>query len=404
MSAGDPLFSVVRWLFVIFLPVFLLVGCEAAEEEAPETPRVVLTPISFDDLPGFAEDGLAAALPALVRSCRRFARLGEEREVGPGGLGGRVADWRQPCRRIENLADGDDDGLRSTLEEMFVALSVHYGPTADGLFTGYYEAEMRGSRQPLEPPAVPLYVVPSDLVAVDLGLFDSSLAKKRVLGRVEGQALVPYYDREQIDANGVLSEKGLELIWVHDPVDAFFLHIQGSGRVELDDGEKLRVGYAGSNGLPFTGIGRFMIDEGIIPPDKASAQEIRAWLKANPERAREIMNRNARYIFFRPIDGEGPVGALGVALTPGRSLAVDPAFMPLGAPMFLDTTWPGTDRPLRRLVVAQDTGSAIKGPVRGDLYWGSGEAALDQAGRMKEKGRYFLLLPKNVAESLSPVS
>ncbi|MDX1402466.1 MAG: MltA domain-containing protein, partial [Kiloniellales bacterium] len=171
-------------------------------------------------------------------------------------------------------------------------------------------------------------------------------------------------------------------------------------RVKLPDGSYVRVGFAGSNGRPFTAIGRYLLDEGLVSGEEASAQGIRAWLKANPEKAREVMNLNARYIFFREIDGDGPIGAFSVPLTAGRSLAVDPAFLPLGVPLFLDTTWPVRNDPLRRLVVAQDTGSAIKGPVRGDLFWGFGEEALEVAGRMKQRGRYYLLLPRAVGERL----
>ena len=202
---------------------------------------------------------------------------------------------------------------------------------------------------------------------------------------------------EEIDA-GALAGRGLELLWAADPVDAFFLHVQGSGRVIFPDGRVQRVGFAGSNGHSFYAIGRALIEEGIVSREESSMQKIRDWLRANPDKAREVMQRNARYIFFRTIDGDGPIGAQGVPLTPGRSLAVDSSLLPLGVPLWLDTTWPATDKPLRRLMVAQDVGSAIKGAVRGDFFWGSGEPALEQAGRMKQTGRYYLLLPKPVAE------
>ena len=404
MANGRSLLAMIRCAALSFVLSLILTGCEVADKEVPEAPRVVLTPVTFEEVPGFPGDDPSEVLPAFVESCRRMEAFADDRELGPGGLGGRAADWREPCQRFESLDPGDSDSLQNAVRELFVPVAVSNGGDAAGLITGYYEAELTGSLQPLPPPAVPLYTLPPDLVTVDLGRFDPTLTRKRILGRVADGALVPYYGRSEIDVQGVLAERDLELIWVHDPVDAFFLHIQGSGRVVLDNGQDVRVGYAGSNGLPFTAIGRVMIDEGIVSPDQASAQGIRAWLRANPGRARDIMDRNARYIFFRQIDGEGPIGAFGVALTPGRSLAVDPAFIPLGVPLFLDTTWPGTERPLRRLVVAQDTGSAIKGPVRGDLFWGYGESALEYAGRMKQTVRYFLLLPKNVVRSMSPVS
>ncbi len=373
---------------------------------APEPPKkgVLFSPVGWQSLPAVLEDSLAEALPALVRSCDKFAALPADRPIGPEGLGGSAGEWAPACARIAALAPGDETSLRAVLETEFTAFLVSEDGRTEGLFTGYYEAELTGSRNKPAVPATPLYGLPDDLVRVDLGLFGDTFGKKKVLGRVDGRRLVPYYDREQIDGEGVLAGRGLELLWAHDPVEAFFLHVQGSGRVKLDDGSVVRVGFAGSNGLPFTGIGRLMLDEGIIPPSEASAQGIKAWLRAHPSQAEEILFRNDRYIFFRVIEGDGPIGSQGVALTPGRSLAIDPAFIPLGAPLFLETTWPGSERPLRRLVVAQDTGSAIKGPVRGDLFWGYGAPALEQAGRMKQSGRYYLLLPKAVGGRLVPSS
>ncbi len=373
---------------------------------APEPPEkgVLFSPVGWQSLPAVLEDSLAEALPALVRSCDKFAALPADRPIGPEGLGGSAGEWAPACARIAALAPGDETSLRAVLETEFTAFLVSEDGRTEGLFTGYYEAELTGSRNKPAVPATPLYGLPDDLVRVDLGLFGDTFGKKKVLGRVDGRRLVPYYDREQIDGEGVLAGRGLELLWAHDPVEAFFLHVQGSGRVKLDDGSVVRVGFAGSNGLPFTGIGRLMLDEGIIPPSEASAQGIKAWLRAHPSQAEEILFHNDRYIFFRVIEGDGPIGSQGVALTPGRSLAIDPAFIPLGAPLFLETTWPGSERPLRRLVVAQDTGSAIKGPVRGDLFWGYGAPALEQAGRMKQSGRYYLLLPKEVGGRLVPSS
>jgi membrane-bound lytic murein transglycosylase A len=231
---------------------------------------------------------------------------------------------------------------------------------------------------------------------VNLGRFRADLQGERIVGRVAEGELVPYYSRAEIDG-GALDGRNLELLWATDPVDVFFLHVQGSGRVRLPDGAARRIGFAATNGLDFYAIGRALLDEGQISREQASMQAIRDWLRAHPDRAAEVMQRNARYVFFRWIEGDGPIGSQGVALTPGRSLAVDPAFLPLGVPVFLDTTWPGSDRPLRRLMVAQDTGGAIKGPIRGDVFWGAGEAALAQAGRMKQDGRLYLLLPKAVA-------
>ena len=384
----------------------VLAGCErTTSEPAPEplAPEISFRQISFSELPGWQDDEVAAALPALRRSCRRLVGLDDERSLGPDGLAGRVADWRAPCADLYTLSDADHAAARDRLEAHFVPFAIDAPASPDGLFTGYYEAELKGARQPDARYRWPLYGKPKDMVTVDLGQFRADLEGERLVGRVEGDKLVPYHARAEIDGGG-LDGQAEPLLWVDDPVDAFVLHIQGSGRVLLPDGAVQRVGFAASNGHPFTAVGRVLIEEDRLPAAGASMQAIRAWMRENPDEGRELMQRNARYIFFRAIDGEGPIGAQGVALTPGRSLAVDPAYLPLGAPIWLDTSWPGSDKPLRRLMVSQDTGSAIKGPLRGDFYWGSGEQALAWAGRMKQAGRPYLLLPRAVAERRGPTS
>ncbi len=390
-----------RWraALSVFIVAFVA-GCEKAPKQpepvkAPEP--LVLIETSYAELPDWRADNLSLALPALRRSCGRLLGQPDNRPVGPDSLAGTVGDWRRPCIALVAAVNGDGAMLRATLEAEFTPFQVVGSGTTEGLFTGYYEAELRGALRAGGDYRWPLFGLPTDLVSVDLGQFRADLNGERIYGRVLDRRLVPYFNRAEIDS-GVLAERGLELLWVDDPVDAFFLHIQGSGRVKLPDGSTMRVGFAGSNGLPFYPIGRALIDEGKVSRDRASMQEIRKWLRGNPQKAAAMMRRNTRYIFFREIDGEGPIGAQGVALTPGRSLAVDPAFMPLGAPIWLDTTWPASDRPLRRLMVAQDTGSAIKGAVRGDFFWGTGEPALAEAGRMRQRGAYYLLLPNAVAE------
>jgi len=383
-------------LWVLAVAAVALGACEREPAvEAPE--RLALTPVAFDEIPGWGEDRLSEALPALARSCARLAGQPEARAVGPGGLAGRVGDWRPVCAALSGVAAGDDAGARAALTDLFVAFKASDNDRETGVLTGYYEAELKGALFPGGAYRAPVYGKPADLVSVDLGRFRADLKGRRIVGRVEDGRLVPYHTRPQID-DGALGAGGLELMWADDPVDVFFLHVQGSGKVRLPDGSERRIGFAASNGRDFYAIGRALIEDGKIPRGQASMQGIRAWLRAHPQQAEEIMRRNARYIFFRWIEGEGPIGAQGVALTPGRSLAVDPAFLPLGVPLFLDTTWPATTKPLRRLVVAQDVGGAIKGPLRGDFYWGSGEAALQEAGRMKQKVRLYLLLPKAVAE------
>ena len=365
------------------------------EETAP--PQLVLTPASFSDLPGWREDSTSAALPALRRSCERFDSLPDDRAIGPDGLAGTAADWRAPCQALELVLPDSDTSLRAWMETWFRPYLASDNGEESGLFTGYYEAELDGAFERRGPYQTPLYRAPEDLVKVDPAEMDSDWPEGVTAARRIGGELEPYPARAAIEA-GALDGRDLELLWVDDPVDAFFLHVQGSGRVSLPDGSAVRVGFAGANGHPFYAVGRALIDEGVLTRENVTAQAVRDWLKAHPEEGAEVMRRNDRYIFFRLIEGDGPIGAAGVPLTPGRSLAVDPAFLAYGLPLWLDTTWPGTGDPLRRLMVAQDTGSAIKGPVRGDFFWGYGEPALEQAGRMKQPGRYFLLLPESVAQ------
>ncbi|MEX0921380.1 MAG: MltA domain-containing protein [Rhodovibrionaceae bacterium] len=390
----------------IGIAALLLLGaavaaCEMVSAPPPEPParqaELLLTPARFADLPGWRDDAVSAALPALQQSCARFERLPDEREVGPGALAGTAADWRAPCQALEMVLPGNDSALRGYLESWFRPYLASNGGETQGLFTGYYETELRGSMTRGGPYQTPLYRAPEDLVKVDPAAMPADWPAEVAAARQGEGGLQPYPVRAEIE-EGALAGRNLELIWIDDPVDVFFLHVQGSGRVTLPDGSAVRVGFAGSNGHPFYAIGRALIDEGVLTRENVTAQAVRDWLRAHPEDGKALMRRNERYIFFRLIEGAGPIGAAGVPLTAGRSLAVDPAFLAYGLPLWLDTTWPGTDDPLRRLMVAQDTGSAIKGPVRGDFYWGSGEPALEQAGRMKQPGRYFLLLPKSVAE------
>lgn len=246
---------------------------------------------------------------------------------------------------------------------------------------------------------MPLLAPPAGLTTVKLGLFDPKLAGRTLTGRVKSGQLLPLPARAEIE-RGALGGEGLEILWLADRVDAFFLHIQGSGRVVMETGDVVRVGYAGRNGKPYTAVGRVLIEDGSVRREDMSMQTIRDWIAKNPDRGRELMEQNASYIFFRTLDGRNPIGASGVELTPGRSLAVDTRHVPFGVPVWLESTEPGAGpskggRPLHRLLVAQDTGAAIRGPVRGDFFWGFGADAARKAGQMKEAGRYFLLLPRD---------
>ena len=364
----------------------------ACGDDEPSGGTVSWTPTGFSDLPGWTDDRHGEAAAALRKSCDVLTSRPDARSLGADGLAGTVADWRPIC---EALAALDADDARAFFERWFVP----YRADSDGLFTGYYEPTLAASSERTETYATPLHARPDDLVSVNLGEFREALAGERIAGRIVDGRLRPYESRRRIAAGG-LDGRGLEIAWVADPVDAFFLHIQGSGRLALDDGSIVRVGYDGQNGHPYTAIGRVLVDEGELAREAVSMQSIRAWLAANPEEARRVMNTNASYVFFRRLAGDGPIGSQGVALTPQRSLAVDRRFVPLSVPVWVDVPVPAADgrgtTTFRRLMIAQDTGGAIRGPVRGDVFWGAGEAAAEVAGRMNSRGRYYLLLPRSL--------
>ena len=344
-------------------------------------PRLRLSAIGFAALDGWAADPLAAALPAFRKSCAKFLAKSDEAPLDPWPAAadyGRVADWRPACAAAQALSPDDNAAARQFFESRFLPVRVldRYRAAADeewGLVTGYFEIGLEGSRRRHGRYRTPIYRLPAD------------------------PALASRYSRAEIEA-GALAGRGLELLWVDDPIGAFFLQIQGSGEVRLDDGKTVRVGYAGQNGKPYVAVGRRLLERGIIRRDELSMQRIRDWMAKHPQAGAALRREDPSYVFFRIVEGAGPIGAEGVALTARRSLAVDRSQIPLGAPLWLDARERfGAQEPLRRLVVAQDTGGAIKGPVRGDLFWGTGDKAGERAGRMNARGRYFLLLPRAVA-------
>ncbi|HEX2252274.1 MAG TPA: MltA domain-containing protein [Thermoanaerobaculia bacterium] len=381
---------------------------EPAElSQAPPQPRLELTPADFAELPGWGEDDPGPALAAFRRSCEAFGRLPGDRPIGlrADGYGGTAADWRPVCEAAEAVDEDDAAAVRAFFASRFRPLAVANHADPVGLFTGYYEPTLHGSRRRGGRYQVPVYARPPELVMVDLGDFRSGLRGNRLAGRVRDGRLEPYHDRTAIE-EGALAGRGLEIVWVDDPVDAFFLEIQGSGVVVMDDGSRLRLGYEAQNGWPYYAIGRELIARGSVPREEMSMQAIRDWLEANPEAAVDMMRTNPSFVFFRRLSTSGAVGAQGVVLTPGRSLAVDREFHPLGVPMWLAAEAPSAapgepDRPFRRLLVAQDTGGAIRDPVRGDVFWGPGDEAAEIAGRMKHQGRLWVLLPNELAAGLA---
>ncbi|MEA2599402.1 MAG: rane-bound lytic murein transglycosylase [Acidobacteriota bacterium] len=370
-------------------------------EAYPGGDRMVLEPMAFSDLPGWGTDALEEAVPVFLRSCRIFAAQADGAALGGDGIAGTAGDWKPACAAAAKLPAGDRAAARRFFETTFQPWAVRNHRNPIGLFTGYYEPLLHGSRKRHGRFTVPIYARPPELVMVDLGRFRDTLKGQRIAGEVVKGDLVPYPDRHAIDA-GALAGRKLEIAWVDDPVGVFFLQVQGSGRVRLEDGKELRVGYAAQNGHPYTSVGRELIARGALDAKDVSLQTIRAWLEAHPDQARGVMERNASYVFFQTVQGDNPLGAQGIPLTPGRSLAVDLTRHALGVPVWLVAGAPSPrpgepDRKLHRLVVAQDTGGAIRGPVRGDVFWGFGPNAEAVAGRMKHRGKMWLLLPKGIS-------
>ncbi|MEO8486300.1 MAG: murein transglycosylase A [Betaproteobacteria bacterium] len=361
-------------------------------------PAAAALPASFtaepwSALPGWQDDRLHEAWPAWLVSCRALLAREAVRET-----------WRAPCEAATNVDARDAGAVRRYFEAQFTPWSVAFpdGRTT-GLVTGYYEPLLLGSREMTRTFAAPIYAAPDDLLTVDLVSLFPELKDRRVRARVEGKRVVPYWTRAEI-ARGAVALQDKVLAYVADPLDAAFLQIQGSGRVELPDGSVMRVGYADQNGHPFRFIGRALIERGELTRDTASMQAIKAWARRNPDKLEELLDENPSYVFFRavppPLPGtidasiDGPFGSLGVPLLGGRAIAVDARAIPLGAPVFLATTWPLSDRKLERLTLAQDTGGAIRGAVRADFFWGFGDEAGREAGRMRQDGSLWLLWPQ----------
>jgi membrane-bound lytic murein transglycosylase A len=352
---------------------------------------------SFERLPGWDADHQEEAIAPLQKSCARINRKDPADDFGAGGFAGSAEQWQDVCRKLSVYLLPAKGEARKFFQDNFTPYEVWGEKGREGLFTGYYEPTLHGSRKKHGAYKIPLYSRPNDLIEVDLGDFKSALKGETIRGRVQGQKLTPYYSRAEIE-KGRLKGRRHEIVWVNNAVDAFFLHIQGSGRIIVDGKKVLRVGYAAENGHPYTAIGRELIRRGVLTKENVSMPAIRDWLEKHPAEAAGVMELNASYIFFRKAkDDGGPLGAEGIPLTPRRSMAVDRKKIPYGVPLWLDAGDPdGKDR-LQRLMIAQDTGGAITGAVRGDFFWGAGLEAAHKAGLMKSRGHSWLLLPKSIA-------
>ncbi|WP_033070297.1 murein transglycosylase A [Thalassospira australica] len=371
------------------------------EAEAEAEDKLTLRAVTYAELDGWQSDDMRPAIRAFARSCKAMLRRDDERAVGPDDRMGTIGQWREVCETAVSIdvANLRKEDARTFFESGFRPYLSGNGDRPEGLFTGYYEPELQGQLTKGGAFQTPLYLKPDDMVSIDLGDFREELKGTKLVGRLSGKTVKPYFDRAAIDG-GALSGRDLELVWVDDAVDAFFLQIQGSGRVVLPDDSVLRVGYAATNGHPYFAIGRELIARGILTRETVSLQSIQKWLQDNPDEADGVMNTNASYVFFQPLtvdpnDPEaGPLGSQGVPLEPGRSLAVDRRFHAMGVPVWVETRDPlNADRAFRRLMIAQDTGGAIRGPVRGDIFFGPGDDAALFAGHMNRQGQKYVLLP-----------
>ncbi|HEY4115912.1 MAG TPA: murein transglycosylase A [Rhizomicrobium sp.] len=396
------------------LVVFLLIVVAAGAFFLWRTYRPQVTPattatlhaVRFADLPGWKDSDARAALSAFRRSCSVLKNKPQNSAMGENGYAGIVGDWQSACNALPTASTAA--AARQFFEQHFAPVEI----APDGgaaLFTGYYEPELDASRTQGGAYKTPIYAAPPNLVSVDLGAFRGKYAGEHLEGCLAGHKLLPCASRAQIDAHGLANAP--VLLYAKDPISVFFLHIQGSGRVKLADGTMLRIAYDGQNGRPYTAIGHTLIERGLLPREGMSMQAIRAWMKTHPALARNVMESDKSYVFFKeePIGDAalGSPGSEGVPLTPGASLAVDTRLHPLGVPVYVAATRPDADpakpdRAFDALLIAQDTGGAIRGPARGDVFWGFGPDAESIAGRMKSTGRMFVLLPKAVAAKLPP--
>lgn len=368
----------------------------------PETPARALegkfVAVNYSVLPGWQADDLAQVWKAFINNCKGLMRPVSGSLAMPARAAPRA--WQPVCAAAQQAGLGDEAGtaqVRAFLETHLQPwrLLDAAGKPAKNTVTGYYEPLIRASRKRGGQYQWPLYAPPEDLLTIDLGSVYPELAGKRIRGKLQGKRVVPYDTRAQI---AQAENQPPVIVWADDPVEAFFLQIQGSGRAQLENGDMIRLAYADHNGRPYASIGRWLADKGEMPLAQTSMQNIKAWAKRNPGRVQEMLNANTAMVFFREeriVDPQlGPKGAYSIPLVGERAVAIDTRFVPLGTPIYLATQYPASSQPLRRLMFAQDTGAAIKGAARTDYYWGFGDEAGAKAGRMKQTGEMWLLWPK----------
>jgi membrane-bound lytic murein transglycosylase A len=387
---GKPIERLGLFQLVLVVCACLVSFFAMAQNQPAGGAEARLQAISFSQLAGWGQDDLRPLWPAFLANCSTMRQ--------------RSPEWLAPCQATDQVNGADRQQIQQFFETHFTPHALTDGKGAkSATITGYYEPLLKGSRSRGGPYQFPLYGVPPDLIQVDLASVYPELRPLRLRGRLQANRLVPYPSRAEIESRNLLA--GLELAWVDDPVEAFFLQVQGSGRIQLPNGQAMRVGYAEQNGHPYRSIGRWLVDRGEMKLSEASMQGIKRWVQANPHRKDELLRQNPSMIFFKELTGmdtsAGPLGSMGLPLTAERSIAVDPRFVAMGTPVFLSTRIPSPGVPMgdsgtafNQLMLAQDTGSAILGAHRGDIFFGTGDAAGEIAGRMKANGVMTVLLPR----------
>lgn len=384
-----------KLLYIILIVVVLLIGFLLWTSKPH---KLSFRKASFAQLPGWKTTDTKKSFLAFRTSCKAFLKQSPDKLVGSEYVDLQVKDWLPACNAAVTVNADSNIETQIFFQKWFTPVEFFDNKPVQGLFTGYYMPLLHGSLTKTDKYNVPLYGLPKKLVTANLDLFDPNLKNRRIRGRVENNKLLPFYTREEIN-NGAISKFTPVIAWLDSSIDRSFLEIQGSGIIELKGGSQLVVGYAAENGLPYTAIAKVLIDQGVMTRDNASMQRIRKYLEAHPDQLDRVLNQNKSFVFFEILRNKEALGTQGVALTPGYSLAIDRKWVPLGAPVWLNTTRPDhksdQQKVFQRLMIAQDTGGAIKGVVRGDVYWGAGERATNIAGKMKNRGHYWLLLPKH---------
>ena len=378
------------------------------QSKQPKQPSTMFRPVTFNQLPGWKSADLKKSLMTFQTSCGAFVKQNPEQVVGTDHIDLRVKDWQPACKAALNINPVTEKSAKLFFQEWFAPVEFFDKATGPGLFTGYYVPAIKGSYTKSKEFSVPLYETPDDLISADLGTFFNDLKNRKLIGRLVNKKIVPYYTREQIN-NGALKDKAKVLAWINSPIDRLFLEIQGSGVIELENGESISVGYDAQNGMPYTAIAGVLIRKGVMTKHNASMQGIKNYLNKNPKELHEVINQNKSFVFFRKMSQGVALGSQGVSLTPGYSLAIDRDWIPMGTPLWLNTTrpdgaQPDKSKPMQRLMIAQDTGGAIRGKIRGDVFWGGGDRATLIAGHMKNSGHYWLLLPRHTISRLDNTS